>query len=274
MSTYDFQTREGTATAVSLPAFPSALFPSARIDFYTTRAYNSMLLSTPITYSGSALAWQLTLTATQVDQIRDAFFQVIGIDSHGSESLLITGSVDYQLNTGTGGVVSSGLTTAQVNALITTALNSYHPVGLSNDEVEEVQGMITAAIPTNTGGGGGGLAVPDYNGYFMVGATNVATWRTTVTTEIDESASYDLYWATSPSDTTYTIYLNIMGPDGFQASQPLDFPSFDGGGYANMDYVAFRFALTRFDASGAGFTLSAGNAPVPAGTVVELIATF
>lgn len=103
MTTYDFSTQSGASTQVSLPVNVAA-FDSFRAEFSTTRRFTTITLTkSALSTSGNNV--MLSLSATDVDTIKDAHFRVIGTKS----------SVDYTI--WEGGIAYTAAAPAAVTAV-------------------------------------------------------------------------------------------------------------------------------------------------------------
>jgi hypothetical protein len=124
MTTYDFSTTKGTASAVTLNGLHYAQFGSVYVQFSSTSAYADDLIPQKSFSGNNDFPITLSLTANEVDRIRDAHFQVIGFNLVNNQPVytpgILTGRIDYQIPAATSG--GGGLTEDDVNTLINNAL--------------------------------------------------------------------------------------------------------------------------------------------------------
>jgi hypothetical protein len=248
MTTFDFSTTKGTASAVTLNGLHYAQFGSVSVQFSSTSAFADDLIPQK-TFSGTNdYPITLSLTANEVDRIRDANFQVIGFNLVNNQPVytpgVMTGHIDYVIPRVTS---DGGLTEDDVNTLINNALAA-----------------------NNVSGGGGAvpaaLLVDETRHYQFPDGNYLAIYRYVVKNDIKLGDELDVMigWAQAltpnPSDGNVEFYIK----QGAYEPQVIDLTASPANGYIGN----FAYSIDTVSVNGFHIYLDP-QTDVPAGTVVE-----
>lgn len=254
MTTYDFSTTKGTASSVTLNGLHYAPFGSVNIQFSSTSAYADNLIPQKTMGGFNDAPITLSLTAGEVDRIRDAHFQVIGFNLVNNQPVytpgVMTGRIDYQIPV----VASSG-------------------GGLSEDDVNT---LINNALAANNVSGGGG-AVPavlledESRYYHFPSGEYLAIYRYVTKTDMvnGDEVSLSIGWANplvaNPNDGNVSFNVDSGGAP----TQTVDSTATPA-----LFYGVGKFALYIENVTTSGFHVAIDpQQAVPAGTVIEFWST-